>query len=186
MSGFKFGSFLLGGAIGAVAALLYAPRKGEETRAIVANKIDDVLDGRCAFSFGNHSADASSVSDGQAAGQRSADLRQKIESARATIAEQVAKNAAAARDAINDKIPVASEKINQAADVVKAKIQATTSKVSEMASAASAQRNAAKEDEYDMAASTTDQAPSAPAPGVSVASAYVAGAGSSTSAADAA
>ena len=36
-------AFLVGGAIGTVAALLYAPRSGEETRAIVADKVDDLL-----------------------------------------------------------------------------------------------------------------------------------------------
>lgn len=35
----KFGSLIAGGVIGAVAALLYAPRRGEETRALVSEKV---------------------------------------------------------------------------------------------------------------------------------------------------
>jgi len=36
-------ALLAGGVIGTVAALLYAPRPGKETRAIVADKVDDLL-----------------------------------------------------------------------------------------------------------------------------------------------
>lgn len=37
----KLGMFLLGGAIGAAAALLYAPRSGAETRALAADKANE-------------------------------------------------------------------------------------------------------------------------------------------------
>ena len=37
----KLGPFIIGGALGAIAALLYAPRTGEETRAIVADKANE-------------------------------------------------------------------------------------------------------------------------------------------------
>ena len=38
----KFGAFLFGGVVGAIAALLCAPRSGEETRAMVADKANTV------------------------------------------------------------------------------------------------------------------------------------------------
>ena len=38
----KIGPFVLGGTIGAIAALLYAPRAGEQTRALVSEKINAV------------------------------------------------------------------------------------------------------------------------------------------------
>ncbi len=38
----KIGPFVLGGAIGVVAALLYAPRAGEQTRALVSEKVNAV------------------------------------------------------------------------------------------------------------------------------------------------
>ena len=38
--GSVFGSFLLGGLIGAVLALLFAPRSGQETREMIAEKAD--------------------------------------------------------------------------------------------------------------------------------------------------
>lgn len=37
----KFGPFIVGGLLGAVAALLYTPRTGEEMRAIVADKANE-------------------------------------------------------------------------------------------------------------------------------------------------
>lgn len=41
----KFGVFLLGGAVGAVVALLCAPRTGVETRAIVADRLNTAWNG---------------------------------------------------------------------------------------------------------------------------------------------
>ena len=39
----KFGMFLIGGVVGAVAALLAAPRPGVETRAMVADKANEFV-----------------------------------------------------------------------------------------------------------------------------------------------
>lgn len=38
----RLGTFIIGGLVGAVAALLYAPRKGEETRNMVAEKANEM------------------------------------------------------------------------------------------------------------------------------------------------
>jgi hypothetical protein len=70
------------------------------------------------------------------------ELRDKIDNARALIAEQVAKNAAAARDAINDKVPVAAERINQAADVVRGHIDTAAIKIMDRAVAIAGQDGA--------------------------------------------
>ncbi|MCL2757479.1 MAG: YtxH domain-containing protein [Coriobacteriia bacterium] len=116
------GSFLLGGAIGATVALLFAPRSGSETRALVADKVEEAW-GQGQLYTKNAYAKIQPVIS-----QKNDELREKIENARAAIAEQVAKNAAAACNAINEKVPVASEKITQAVDVVKGKIDAAASK----------------------------------------------------------
>jgi gas vesicle protein len=126
----RFGSFLLGGAIGAGIALLLAPRSGEETRALVAEKADEYWgrgqtwydQGKTRFQEG--------VAGVQPAINRTGDeLRDKIDNARTLIAEQVAKNAAAARDVINDKVPVAAERITQTVDVVRGHIDSAASKL---------------------------------------------------------
>ena len=132
--GFRLGWFVFGGAVGAVIALLYAPRSGEETRAIVADKAADLLgQGQTIYVQGR-----TKIKEGIAAAQpviskKSDELREKIENARTVIAEQVVKNAAVARDVISEKIPVAGEKIHQAVDVVKGQIDAAATKLRETA-----------------------------------------------------
>ena len=46
----KMGTFLVGGLIGAAAALLVAPRTGAETRVLVNDKINEVLGGSSGIS----------------------------------------------------------------------------------------------------------------------------------------
>ncbi len=112
----KLGFFLAGGAIGAVAALLYAPRTGEETRAIVAEKANAAWGdaqnvGANAGSSVQQAYQAASVRGQEVVSnvsarvqeaasnikpsftQNSDELREKIEAARQRIANQVAKNA---------------------------------------------------------------------------------------------
>jgi gas vesicle protein len=119
----KLTSFLVGGALGAGLALLLAPRSGEETRALVAEKADECWGkGQTWYDQGKTRVQEGVAGVQPAINQKGDELREKIDNARTLIAEQVAKNAAAARDVINDKVPVAAEKINQAADVVRGRI----------------------------------------------------------------
>jgi gas vesicle protein len=132
----KFGSFLLGGAIGAGIALLFAPRTGEETRALVAEKADEYWGrGQTWYDQGKTRVQDSVAGVPSAVNKTGDELREKIDNARALIAEQVAKNAAAARDAINDKVPAATERINQAADVVRGHIDTAATMIKDRATA---------------------------------------------------
>jgi len=123
-------SFVLGGIVGATVALLFAPRPGSETRACVAEKVDGLMGhGQNLYTTGK-----TKVQDGFSVVQpviskKNDELRAKIESARSAIAEQVVKNAAAARDVINDKVPVTGEKINPEVDVVKGQIDDAAAKL---------------------------------------------------------
>jgi gas vesicle protein len=126
----RLGSFLLGGVIGAGVALLFAPRTGEETRALVAEKADEYWGkGQTWYDQGKTRIQDSVAGVPPAVNKTGDELREKIDNARALIAEQVAKNAAAARDVINDKVPVAAEKINQAADIVRGHIDTAAGKL---------------------------------------------------------
>ena len=119
----KVGSFILGGLVGATVALIFAPRSGEETRALVAEKADEYWGkGQTWYNQGKVYVKEGVSGVQPTISKKSDELRQKIDNARTLIAEQVAKNASAARDVINDKVPVAAEKINQAADVVRGRI----------------------------------------------------------------
>ena len=119
----KFTSFLFGGAVGVVVGLLVAPRAGEETRAMVADKVDEYWGKSQDFYTTGVNRVQSGMSNIQpTVTQKGDELRDKIESARNLIADQVAKNAATARDVINDKIPVAAEKFSTAVDVARTQI----------------------------------------------------------------
>lgn len=109
----KIGSFITGAAIGALAALLFAPQAGEKTRAFVVEKANAVAGEAKDFGAGfpgsaqdalkavaekgqGFVADAQSrVKEvaGQPAEVDSDDLREKIEAARQRIAAQVMENA---------------------------------------------------------------------------------------------
>lgn len=87
----KVRSFILGGVIGALAALAFAPQSGEQTRTIVIEKVGSLKDdvqGKAGNLMGNAAGSANDASADE--------LREKIEAARKRIAEQVAKDAEAA------------------------------------------------------------------------------------------
>lgn len=114
----KLGPFIVGGVIGAVAGLLYAPRAGAQTRALVSEKVNAVWGEASDFAqsagvaapgvvIQDVAANAQAVAQNvQAKVQGVAqvtpepvveadndDLREKIEAARERIAAQVVKNA---------------------------------------------------------------------------------------------
>lgn len=116
----KLGPFIVGGVIGAVAGLLYAPRAGAQTRALVSEKVSAVWGEASDFAqsagvvapgvvIQDVAANAQAVAQNvQAKVQGVAqvtpepepvveadndDLREKIEAARERIAAQVVKNA---------------------------------------------------------------------------------------------
>jgi gas vesicle protein len=133
----KLGSFLLGGAVGAGIALLLAPRSGEETRALVAEKADEYWGrGQTWYDQGKTRLQEGVAGVQPAINRTGDELREKIDNARTLIAEQVAKNAAAARDAINDKVPIAAERITQTVDVVRGHIDTAASKLKNKAATA--------------------------------------------------
>ena len=120
----RLGSFIIGGAVGAIAALLAAPRAGAETRTLVADKANEAwgsaqgydAQGRgqqayqsaadvAAAAYTRATSAAQDVLHGGAAAgtyvppEQNDELRVKIEAARARIAAQVAKNAEAVKEA---------------------------------------------------------------------------------------
>ena len=126
--GNKLGVFLAGGLVGAVAALLCAPRTGSETRNMVAEKANavwgeaqelgaqtastaqQVVEAVASKGQEIYGAAASRVQEAKSgvkpAPDGTDDLREKIEAARARIAAQVAKNAEESAAAASEEIPV--------------------------------------------------------------------------------
>lgn len=170
----KLGAFVLGGAVGAVAALMVAPRPGDETRAIVTDWASNTLgdtgnlnerievrraqithDAGLVASEAANLANAGVAKAKEAMGQVSApsfgekqaepeadaELRARIEQARARIANQVAENAARASEAVGGTIPT----VQEAAKDVAGRVQET-------AAAAADALKGAKEEPVEAAA----------------------------------
>ena len=114
----RIGSFLTGAAIGVAAALLFAPKTGEEARALVTEKVNAVAGEAKDFGAGIPSSaqdvfkaaqekgtefvkSAAGLGQefvsGAAPSQPDDELREKIEAARKRIAAQVAENAEASK-----------------------------------------------------------------------------------------
>jgi len=145
-------AFLVGGVIGAAAALLFAPRSGKETRAFLTDKAEELWgEGADLYSQGFERVKAEAANVQRTAAQANEELKSKIENARSAIAEQIAKNAQSARDAINSQIPLGADKITQEADVVKGQIDDAADKI-KSAAADLASKDAAAEDNIFSAA----------------------------------
>lgn len=110
----KINSFITGAALGVIAALLLAPKTGEQTRALVTEKANAVMGEAKDFSAGIPGSaqdaiktvqdkgagfvkSAASSIQAPAAAQPDDELREKIEAARKRIAAQVAENAEASK-----------------------------------------------------------------------------------------
>ena len=149
----KMSAFIVGGVVGAAAALLTAPRPGDETRAIVTDWASNAMGdkgteitervqirrdqithdaGVIANQAGVIASDVrqkamdtvSQIQPPQFGGKQDesdsdAELRARIEQARARIANQVAENAANAREAVGGTIP----SVKDAAKDVAARVQ---------------------------------------------------------------
>ena len=119
----KASSFVLGGLIGAAAALLVAPKSGAETRVLVNDKINEVVGGTNGFTeqVTNVANKVTSAVKGEPAEApepvvtTNDDLREKIEAARARITAQVAKNAEEAAAAAENAAEVVVEAVEEAA-----------------------------------------------------------------------
>ena len=131
----KIGPFITGAAIGALAALLFAPQAGEKTRALVVEKANAVAGEAKDFGAGfpgsaqealkavtekgqGFVADAQSrVKEvaGQPAEVDSDDLREKTEAARQRIAAQVMENAEQSK-----AVDIAAEPVEEAAEAAEA------------------------------------------------------------------
>ena len=123
-------AFLFGGIIGAGVALLFAPRSGKETRAYLTDKAEELWgEGADLYSQGYEKIKVEAANVQRTAVQANDELREKIENARNAIAEQIAKNAQSARDAIDSQIPLEDDTITQTADVVKGQIDEAADRI---------------------------------------------------------
>lgn len=130
--GSGFGAFLIGGLLGAVIALLFAPRSGEETREMLAEKANEYW-GQAGdvYNTGVERVTEAVDSGAVVAGEKSEQLRAKIDEARERLQEQVAKSAEVAKGKVTEAAPVVKEAVDKAAEGTKTGVDFATSKAQE-------------------------------------------------------
>jgi gas vesicle protein len=127
--GSVFGAFLLGGLIGAVVALLFAPRSGKEMRDMIAEKSGEYWgEAGELYATGKEKVTDAVASGQQTASEKGEQLRSKIDEARGRLQDQVAKSAAGAKDKIADTTPQVHAAVDKAADATKSGVEAASGK----------------------------------------------------------
>jgi len=116
-----FGAFLLGGLVGAVLGLLFAPRSGRETREVIAQKAEEYWGEGVEF----YNAGAERI-----VGQ-SSQIRVKIDQARERLQEQVVKTSETAKSRVADVVPAAQSAVERAAEMTKGGIETAGHKAQE-------------------------------------------------------
>ena len=129
--GSVFGAFLLGGLIGAVLGLLFAPRPGSETREMLTERANDYW-GQAGDMYATGVDKVSEVVDtGKVtATEKSEQLREKIDEARSRLQEQVAKSAETAKDKLSDVTPAVKDVVDKAAEGTKSGVDFAHGKAS--------------------------------------------------------
>ena len=130
--GSVFGAFVLGGLIGAVLGLLFAPRRGSETREMLTDRANDYW-GQAGEMYAtgvdrvNETVDSGKVT----ATEKSEQLRTKIDEARTRLQEQVAKSAETAKDKLSDVTPAVKDVVDKAAEGTKSGVDMAAGKAHE-------------------------------------------------------
>lgn len=127
--GSVFGAFLLGGLIGAVLGLLFAPRSGKEMRDMLAEKSGEYWGEAEEFYATGKEKVADVVTTGkETATEKGEQLRAKIDEARGRLQDQVAKSASSAKDKLADTAPVVKDAVDKAAEATKGGVDAAHGK----------------------------------------------------------
>lgn len=129
----KVGPFMVGGAIGALAALLFTPRTGEETRALVTEKVNAVWsEGADLIGVGSGAQDSF-----KAAQERGAAAFQNVAASAQEFAKEAQAQAGKAVEAVTSQVkevaggeePVAAPAYSGDGDELRAKIEAARQRI---------------------------------------------------------
>lgn len=129
--GSVIGAFLLGGLVGAVIGLLFAPRSGKETRDLIADKAGEYWgEAGELYETGKEKVTEVASTAKETAAEKGEELRAKIDEARGRLQETVAKSADAAKGKIDEVAPAAKEAVDKAAAGAKTGIDVASTKAS--------------------------------------------------------
>ena len=138
--GSVFGAFLLGGIVGAVLGLLFAPRSGQETREMLAEKADEYWGEAGEFyetgmekvtevvATGREKVSEAVSTGKETAAEKGEVLRSKIDEARVRLQEQVAKSTESAKGKVAEFEPAAKDVVDKAAEATKSGVETAAAK----------------------------------------------------------
>lgn len=141
--GSVFGAFLLGGLVGAVLGLLFAPRSGKETRELIADKAEEYWgEGVEMYETGKekvvetYSAGKEKVAETYTVGKEKAaeateQLKVRIDEARGKLQEQVGKTAEVGKEKVAEVVPAVESAVDKAAEATKAGVETAGVKATE-------------------------------------------------------
>ncbi|NTW29013.1 MAG: YtxH domain-containing protein [Coriobacteriia bacterium] len=126
------GSFIVGGIVGAVLGLLFAPHSGVETRQMIVDRASDYWgEAGDLYAVGLGKVEDAVETGKHAAVEKSEELRTVIDEARVRLQEQVAKSAEVAKDRIAENTPVVKDVVDKAAGAAKEGVETVSEKAQE-------------------------------------------------------
>jgi gas vesicle protein len=127
--GSVFGAFLLGGLLGAVLGLLFAPRSGKETRDMLTDRANEYWGQAGEFYETGKTRVTEVYGTGmQSASEKSEELRAKIDEARVRLQEQVSKSAEDAKGKLAETTPAVHNAVDRAAEATKSGVTVASGK----------------------------------------------------------
>lgn len=122
------GAFLLGGVVGAVLGLLFAPKSGKENRELLASKANEYWgEGMEYYETGREKVSEVYETGREKATETAEELKVKIDAARDRLREQVETVSNQAKDKVVEYAPAAKETVHKVGEAVKSGV--TTAEV---------------------------------------------------------
>lgn len=127
------GAFLLGGIVGAVLGLLFAPKSGKENREFIAAKAKEYWgEGLELYEAGKEKATEVYTSSKEKATETTEELRERLEAARSRLREQVESVSKEAKEKVVEVVPTAKETVHKVGEAVKSGVATAESKAEEL------------------------------------------------------